>query len=343
VADDPRAADLGRRLFYDPRASANGELSCASCHDPELDWTDGRDLAQGLGQLEIHTPSIWNAAYNRWQFWDGRADSLWAQAAGPLEHPLEMGATRAGLVAVIADDPDLNRSYTELFGPLPAPISTAGPQLDRAFVNVLQALASFERRIITTETAFDRFVRGLRLGDAEDLAALNAAERAGARLFFGSARCHLCHHGPLFTDFEFHDIRLPRPSASELEPGRHRGIELVLADPLNGSGEFSADRGPTANVNLLYLKQTEHRRGEFKTPGLRNVASTAPYMHRGQFQSLGEVLDHYSTLSDAAPPSHEDAERLLEPLNLSEVEKEQIEAFLKSLSGSPSLHTFGPP
>ena len=343
VADDPRAAQFGRRLFYDAAASADGKTTCASCHDPALDWTDGRPLARGVGELDVHAPSLWNVAWNRWLFWDGRADSLWAQAAQPSEHPLEKGATRAGLARRVANEPIMRALYTEVFGPLPTLEDADGETLDRVFVNLLKSIAAFERLIVVDDTPFDRYVRGLRHGDADDLDALNKEQLAGMDLFFGRARCHLCHHGPLLTDFEFHDIRLPRDEGAAVEPGRWRGIELVLADPLNGLGEHSDDRGELAREKLLYLEQTPHRVGEFKTPGLRNVARTAPYMHRGHYATLEEVIEHYSTLADASPPSHPDPARLLDPLDLSDVEKHRLEAFLGALSGPATPQFLGPP
>ena len=328
VFHDEAAFRLGRALFYEPRLSGNGQLSCASCHDPHKDWSDGRTLAVGLEQVDRNTPSLWNSALNRWQFWDGRADSLWAQALQPIEHPQEMGGSREAVARLVLNDPQLHGLYLEAFGP--APEGLDDPQaVDRVFAQVGKALAAFEGRILTQSTPFDRFVDGLRTGDPEDLAALEPLAVEGARLFFGQARCHLCHHGPLLSDMEFHDIELPRQGPPPL--ARYGGIAKLLRDPFNGRGLHSDDV-VTGHERLAYLARTPHQRGEWKTPGLRNVARTAPYMHNGVYASLDEVLEHYSTLSDAPTRSHADARRVLEAVHLSASQLQALKAFLQSLS-----------
>jgi cytochrome c peroxidase len=328
---DDQAFELGHTLFYDPRLSGDGATSCATCHDPARDWTDGRVHRVAASGVERNTPSLWNTALNRWFFWDGRADSLWAQALGPIENPMEMGGDRAAVAALVAADADLRGRYSAVFGQPPDDRTAAA--VDEVFANVGKALAAFEARILTEDTPFDRFVRGLGSGDAEDLAALGPRARAGARLFFGSARCHLCHHGPQLSDLEFHDIRIA--SASPPEAGRHAGIAQVLRDPFNGLGAHSDD-AEGARTKLAYLTRTGHQRGEWKTPGLRNVARTAPYMHSGVYPDLAAVLEHYSTLQDAASPAHPGGERILVPLDLSEQDKSDLLAFLEALSSPPA-------
>jgi len=329
-ADDPAAAELGRALFYDERLSGDGTRSCASCHDPQRGWSDGLPTAVGRQALDAHTPTLWNAAYQRWLFWDGRADSLWAQALQPIEGERELGGSREAVAALLAADPQLGAAWVAAFG------SAAGEtDVDTVFANVGKALAAFERRIVTGETPFDRFARGLETGDARDLAALGEDARAGAKLFFGRARCHLCHQGPAFSDLEFHDVRVPVDAAAPPPAGRYAGIGAVLADPFNGLGAFSDDAGEASREKLLYLARTPHARGEFKTPGLRNVALAAPYMHAGQYATLAEVVAHYATLEDAAPVQHPDAEDVLIPLNLTAREQAQLVEFLNALTSGP--------
>ena len=364
VADDPDAAEFGQLLFYDERLSSDGSVACATCHDPGQGWSDGRAKGQGLAALDVHTPSLWNVAYNRWFFWDGRADSLWSQALQPLEEPMEHGGSRLQFAHLVAEDPALREAYERSFGALPElpaqregrpvpgapehPHAVAWETLpeeqqrsvDRVFSNLGKSIAAFERQLVSAEAPFDRFVRGLDTGDADDLAALSSDAQAGAKLFFGKARCHLCHQGPLFTDMEFHDARIPGVT----QAGRYEGIRRVLADPFNGLGPFSDDRGDEARTKLAYLLRSPHTRREFKTPGLRNVAASAPYMHGGQYANLGEVVDHYSTLEDAPRPTHADPEEVLVPLLLSAAEKEQLVDFLESLnSGPPDPRFSGPP
>jgi cytochrome c peroxidase len=331
VFHDEAAFVLGRALFYETRLSGNGEVSCASCHDPALDWSDGKTLAEGLEEIDRHTPSLWNSALNRWQFWDGRADSLWSQALQPIEHPKEMGGSREEVAKLVLNDPELRALYTDAFGSAPEQMDEPN-NVERVFVQVGKALAAFEGRILTHVTPFDQFVSGLQTGDPEDLAALDPLAVEGAGLFFGEARCHLCHHGPLLSDMEFHDIELPREGAPE--PARHGGVAKLLTDPFNGRGQHSDDV-EAGRERLAYLNRAPHQRGEWKTPGLRNVARTAPYMHNGAYASLDEVLAHYSTLSDAPARSHSDTQRVLEPGHFSDSELQALKAFLQALSSPP--------
>ena len=374
VAGDPRAVELGRALFYDERLSSNGTISCATCHDPQLDWADGDETAVGLSSFGTHTPSLWNVAFNRWYFWDGRADSLWAQAVQPWEHPDEMGGDRVSFTRIICGDEELSSSYESLFGALPDPSSwpsSARPTADEAqaslqhawesmneeaqreatqvLVNMAKAVAAFERELVSGEAPFDRYVRGLTTGDTADLSSLDEEQLLGMELFFNEARCHLCHHGPLFSDLEFHDVRLPYAvdEAGEAlrEFGRWEGIELVLKDPFNGLGEHSdipslepgelAPDSGSARGHLEFLLRTPHTKGEFKTAGLRNVERTAPYTHRGIYKDLEEVIEHYSSLHDAPVKQHTDTEEILISLGLSQGEKQALIAFLRSLTGDP--------
>ena len=375
VADDPRAVELGRALFYDERLSSNGAISCATCHDPLLDWTDDKETAVGLSSFGTHTPSLWNVAFNRWYFWDGRADSLWAQAIQPWEHPDEMGGDRVSFTRTIQRDEELSSSYESLFGELPDtslwpssakplgedsqdPMQLAWESMNeeaqrdstQVLVNMAKAVAAFEREIVSGEAPFDRYVRGLKTGDPADLSALDEEQLFGMELFFNEARCHLCHHGPLFSDLEFHDVRLPYAvdGAGEAlrEFGRWEGIELVLKDPFNGLGEYSdvsplapnelAPNSGSARGHLEFLLRTPHTKGEFKTAGLRNVERTAPYTHRGIYRDLNEVIEHYSTLHDAPLKQHSDSEEILIALQLSEDEKRALVSFLGSLTGEIS-------
>ena len=334
VADDPRAAALGERLFFDARLSSNGEVSCATCHDPAYGWADGRATAVGIAALDVHTPSVLDSARDRWFFWDGRADSLWAQALQPLEHPDEQGATREQVAELMRTDAEYRAGYALLFGAsVPSETGDDSVDVDRVFANVGKLLAAFERTLLSGETPFDRFVRGLETGDPEELAALGADEIAGARLFFGEARCHMCHHGPTLSDLEFHDVRLPSDvPAAERSPGRFEGLRAVVTDPFNGLGEYSDDRGEHARNKLAYLVRNPHTLGEFKTPGLRDVAATAPYMHTGQFNTLEEVVAHYATLEGAPPKRHVDADDVLVATHLDAAQQRALVAFLESLT-----------
>ena len=339
VSDDPRAARLGQYVFFDPRFSRDGKISCATCHDPRQGWADGKPLAEGLATLDRHTMTLWNTAHQRWFFWDGRADSLWAQATQPFEEPREHGISRERVIAAFRDDLALSEAYGRLFGPLPAEGASAA-ELDRAYANVAKCIAAFERRIVAGRSDFDVFVEGVRRGDLYQQLSLGEAARRGLRLFLGKANCVVCHSGPLFSDREFHDNRVPpRGGGKRLDAGRYDGIERVQNDPFNGTGAFSdAPRGPSED-KVAYLLRAGHTWSEFKTPSLRNVAVTAPYMHQGQLATLEEVVAFYDTLEGAAETHHQ-AERILQPLDLTPEERADLVEFLVSLTDvrlDPSL------
>jgi cytochrome c peroxidase len=358
VEEDPLAARLGQALFHDARFSKNGTISCATCHDPARAFADGRARGRGLDDVPRHTPSLWNVAWNRWFFWDGRKDSLWSQALAPLEDPAEHGGSRLQYAHALAADEHYRAAYARVFGPLPdlsdperfPPRGRPVPgfpehpyarawngmsarnrdAIDHVFANMGKALAAYQRRIVSSRSPFDVFVEGLRHGDPAREAALEPAARRGLRLFLGKARCHTCHDGPTFSDLEFHDDRVP-PLDPEAPPdlGRFDGIALVLDDPFNGLGRHSDDP-ESGRTRLAYLVRTSHNRREFKTPTLRNVALTPPYMHAGQFARLEDVVRFYSTLEGALPPHEE--EKLVEPLGLDEAEQADLVAFLRALS-----------
>lgn len=331
VADDPRAAELGQALFFDPRLSGNGEISCATCHDPDTGFVDGAQQSMGLELGTRNAPTIWNAAYQRWLFWDGRSDSLWAQALQPLESAIEMGGDRAAILGVVRADPELRARYEALFGPLPTPLEDQAA-IDRGFANVGKALAAYERRIVSRRAPFDVFVEGLREDDPEKLAALSESARRGLATFVGKGRCRMCHGGPNLSDGEFHGTGIAPLEGGDLtDPARYRGIELLLADPFNALGEFSDDREGEKAHALETLAHGPESWGEYRTPSLRNVALTAPYMHEGQFDTLADVVHFYSTLEGSAPPGHHQ-EQVLTALDLSEQEQADLVAFLESLT-----------
>lgn len=347
-ADDPRAADLGHRLFFDARLSADGSVSCSSCHLPDLNFTDGLPLAQGVGRVDRKTMTVVGTAYSPWLFWDGRADSQWAQALAPLESPVEHGSTRVQVAHLVAEL--YAGDYEAVFGPLPDLTglpATGGPVDDpaaraswesltpeqqgavtRVFVNVGKAIAAYERLLMPGESRFDLYVEAVAAGDRDAAAALlSDDEVAGLRLFIGEAGCTNCHNGPLFTNNEFHNTGVPARAELPEDLGRALGARQVLASEFNCLGPWS-DAQPRDCAELRFLKAEGHElERAFKPATLRNVAQAAPYMHAGQFASLAEVLRHYDA-APQAPAGHSE----LKPLGLSEQQLAQLEAFLRSLS-----------
>ncbi len=362
-ADDPRAARLGERLFFDRRLSADGTMSCATCHDPRNAWTNGRQRhADAQARFPRNVPSLRNSAHNRWYYWDGRADSAWAQALGPLENERELAANRLTLLHLIAGDRALRKSYQEIFGPLPdgvqdrnrfPPAARPIPEqpehpLQRAwaamtaadreaanvvFTNIGKAIAAFERGIEVGESPFDRFVDGLRRGDAAATRELSPAALRGLKLFVGRGECTLCHSGPNLSDGEFHDVGIALGTGQRIDPGRHRGVLTLLRSPFTRAGGHADAETPNAPVQ--FLDAQAEMLGQFKTPTLRGVAETAPYMHDGRFDTLEQVVRFYSTREGARPLGHPTT--LLRPLKLSDREIADLVAFLESLSGTSTF------
>lgn len=329
VADDPEAARLGQALFFDTRLSGNGGVACATCHQPGRRFTDGLPKAVGMGTAGRNAPSVIGAAYSPWFYWDGRRDSLWSQALTPLEDVNEHGTTRAEVVALVATDPRYRETYREVFGTAPDTSSEAG--IDRAFANIGKAIAAYERLLVPGPARFDRYVEALLEGEEKEARGiLTPDEIAGLRLFIGEAQCTQCHNGPLFTNNEFHNTGTISFPGDVPDQGRIAGVPEVQVDPFNCLGEFSdADAGSCAE--LEFVLTGPHLLGAFRTPSLRNLGGTAPYMHKGQFETLADVLEHYNE----APPAmigHSD----IEPLGLGRRELRQLEAFLLTLDAPPA-------
>ncbi|MGK0185872.1 MAG: cytochrome c peroxidase [Verrucomicrobiales bacterium] len=336
-ADDPKAAWLGQRMFYDGRLSSDGQVSCATCHDPNLGFSDGKPLSEGLGTTDRHSQSLWNVAYQRWFFWDGRVDSLWAQAVQPLQDAREMGATPQHLQNVVAQDPILKSRYEALFG------SISEHSQDQLLSNLGKTFEAYQRKLISNGSDFDAFVADIEKISPGDDQHLNESARRGLKFFVGRGRCILCHAGPNLSDNEFHNIGLKRNPDLPRDSGRFEGIRKLKADRFIGTGDFSDDRSRESNIKLPFLVVKMNNMAEFKTPTLRSVAETAPYMHDGRFATLRDVLDHYSELPGDPPLGHR--EETLQPLKLSDNEKDDIEAFLRTLTGAslPDALTSSPP
>jgi cytochrome c peroxidase len=326
-ADDPQAAALGHRLFFDARLSGNGRVACATCHDPRKDFQDGIALAKGAGTTDRRTMPIAGTAYSPFLFWDGRKDSQWAQALGPLESPVEHAGSRAQYAGVIAAY--YRTDYERVFGRLPDLGDRDG--ITQVFVNIGKAIAAYERRVGFGPSRLDAFLAAWKRTGKPPRDILTNDERAGLALFVGKANCAQCHNGPLLTNNEFHNTGVPKPDGLPEDRGRLTAIATVKADEFNCRSRWS-DAGPSECAELEFLAAPSAAlERAFKVPSLRNVAERAPYMHAGQFGTLAEVLDHYNR-APAAPAGHTE----LRPLGLSAGELEQLEAFLRTLSGGLS-------
>jgi cytochrome c peroxidase len=341
-ADDLRAIALGRKIFFDEKFSANGKISCATCHQPLVSFTDKLPLAKGMGTTSRRSMPLIGAAYNSWFFWDGRKDSLWSQAIGPIESTVEHGITRTQCAHIIAGR--YRKEYEEIFGKLPkithqnCPViaspgtgSSAALKawqamkpkdrdaVNRIYANIGKAIAAFVRQIIPEPAPFDLYADAVQKNNFTEAARLMSSDAVeGLRLFIGKAKCTNCHNGPLFTNSSFHNIGLRTP-----DKGRAEGIDKALSDEFNCLGKYS-DAKPEECAELRFI-DTDRKKyiSAFKTPTLRNVADRAPYMHAGQFNSLSDVLAFYRRGLSSE----------LEHGELTDKEMLQIEEFLKTLSG----------
>ena len=417
---DHDLAALGRKIFFDTRLSKNGQVACATCHQPDKSFTDGLQFGHGIGLAKRNTPSVVNSFAMYWFFWDGRADSLAAQALGPLEDPKEHGLARTEVVRHVLTS--YAGEYEQLFGALNAAFLTNLPMeakplrrvplvswqladtaassltnndaiqsvaslrantfldfrtafnsdvepveiseedaaiaysnmtaddraiLDKSFANIGLALEAFQKGLVANQSPFDGFAKTWGSSISEDPEQyfsdrFGPDEFTGLQLFLGKGACDTCHSGALFSDNQFHNIGLPQ-EGSHLQLGRSRGVLEAVSDPFNCKGAFATHPERQASEScqdIPYLdSETPEGIGSFKTPSLRNVSETAPYMHDGRMASLRHVLDHYNRLDTASAVGFR--EETLKPLGFNEVELAALEAFIRSLT-SPVVDKTAP-
>lgn len=283
---------LGRRLFYDARLSADGTISCASCHNPDRGFTDGRPVAKGIrGQIGTRSaPTLLNAAYYPTEFWDGRAASLEDQAGGPIANPIEMGQSHEECVRKLEADPSYVPLFERAFGRGPITME-----------KIAKCLASFERTLLSADSPFDCYEYG------HDKRAMSQAAIRGLAAFRDPARgnCAACHligkDYALLTDGKFHNV----------------GVGVDPTGELTDLGRYSQTK-------------IEADRGAFKTPTLRNVALTAPYMHDGTERTLKEVVDYYAGGANSNPQ----LDPAIRAIQLSPQDRTDLVAFLEALTGT---------
>lgn len=344
-ADDPAAAALGKSLFSDANLSPSGVVSCASCHDPRGNLTDGQPQGTGVAKGTRKTPRIALASHARWQLWDGRADTLWGQAALPFENKVEFGSSRLFVVKRLADK--YASPYAAAFPESPLPSVAALPgsgmpgdaaydalsasdksAVTRAFANAGKAIAAYERTFRVKPNALDAYVGG-------NLNALTATEKQGLAVF-ASVGCMQCHHGPRLTDDAFHVNRTPTGRADHAgDRGRSDGIAQLSTFELGASGPYSDARdkshvtpGLVASAAML---------GAFKTPSLRGIGGTGPFGHGGGEADLTAVAELYGRggLPEADARAVGDAEPWL--MRFGETTQWALVPFLKTLTAEPMV------
>ncbi|MGB0372530.1 MAG: cytochrome-c peroxidase [Opitutales bacterium] len=271
----PEEIELGKFLFFDNRLSLNADMSCATCHNPELGFSDGVAFGQGTmdNKLGRHAPHLYNLAWGTTFFWDGRAGSLEEQAIGPIQAEGEMNMPGPKAEARIRAVPYYQEAFTKIY--------PDGVTLE----NIGKAIAAFERTFISDNSAFDRYIAG-------DKSAMSPLAAHGLELFKGKAQCIDCHSGPNFTDESFHNLGIDNGD--------------------NGRGDI-----------------VQSLPGAFKTPGLRNIILSAPYMHDGSEKTLEDVVRFYN---QGGGPDEKNKSALVKKLNLSEEEIYALVAFMGALT-----------
>lgn len=327
VSGNPDAIKLGRQLFASKALSKDGKISCLSCHNPARSFTDGLPRAKGRKTLDRNTLSLANLRHNRWFGWAGQNDNLWAQSIVPIRNIDELALPEGGASKLLST-PQFLPLYTTLFG------RPQDQSEERNLVNIGKALAAFQETINTGRTPFDDFRDALADGDWDKAADYPAAAQRGLAIFVGKGKCSFCHSGPLFSNGEFHDSGVPYfIGPGRVDGGRHGGIKSLRKSRFTLDGSYSDDpkkQGAWA-VRQVLPKHADF--GTFRTPGLRDVAKTAPYMHNGSLLTLEAVIRHYSEID--LERLHADGEAILAPLNLSEAEIKHLLEFLLSLSTKP--------
>ena len=316
----PEKIALGQRLFFEPRLSADGTVACSTCHDPEKAFTDGKPVSIGIsGRVgQRNAPTILNALYNKTQFWDGRARTLEEQVAQPIVNPSEMGqasldAATARIAAIAEYDQALRRVFVR---------AASGADL-------LRAIASYERTLISFDSPFDHFIAG-------NANAIDASATRGWELFNTSGRCNLCHaltekdrDVSNFTDHAFHNIGIGIIQHNVVALAR-RAEELINSNDRSAVDRAAIETDISALGRFLITKK-EADIASFKTPNLRNVLVTAPYFHDGSQLTLWDVVDHYNK-GDGLQNPYLDED--IQPLALTEGDIDDLVAFLASLTSS---------
>jgi len=420
---------FGKELFFDPRLSRNGQISCATCHQPEKSFTDGRTLARGLDETQRNVPTLINQRANSWFFWDGRADTLTSQALNPLLNEKEHGLDAISLAQKIIqfhgdrykdvfgpskNEIDLTSSEHQYFfaskrAPMQPSVAMYGiasigsfraldwilslaghsgispqkqfmelsnnasswsieskhklpesvrpiddlPENMRAFVtevlvNSAASIEAFERTIVAYDSPFDRYLS--KVNSHLDLeAALNPdfgnQELLGLKLFLDRGKCSLCHSGPNFTDSQFHNVGLAwNPLVDQIlfPTSRAEAVLEIGESPLNcnspaikaARAKVGLPRNPSCDELEFLRVDALELVGAFKTPTLRNLTKTGPYMHDGRFKTLAEVIEHYDEMNENSAIGHK--EETLQPLSLTKKERAALNAFLESLNSPVS-------
>jgi len=320
-ADNLQSAEkiaLGKQLFNDKRLSLDGSISCASCHNKGRAFTDGQPVAVGIKQQTgfRNAPTVVNAAFYQALFIDGRAGSLEDQALGPFLNPIEHGLkSRQQIADIVNQDAYYQKQFSEVFN-----------VTDSTAEQVAQAIASFERTLIAGNSAFDRYLFG------RDRQALTTSEARGMRLFRRKGNCANCHEisgkDALFMDNRFYNLGV---GFAKVNSQIAEFVQTLRAG--ENADEFAFTEAQRAELGRFNVTHIIADIGKFKTPTLRNIALTAPYLHDGSAKTLEEVVEYYDKGGDKNPF----LDSAIFPLHLTDQEKQDLVAFLKALTSEQYL------
>lgn len=330
LSGEPVAESLGQRLFNDADLSASRKLSCASCHQPHKAFSDGTPVAIGAQRHVRNTQGLLDSGLQRWFGWDGGSDSQWAAALRPMLSTIEMAGDIDTLANRLRDKAYFNRAIARL------PVADAGQSNEMLLVTAAKAIAAYTRTLRSAASPFDRFRDRLLASAGRDSGDYPAAAARGLKIFLGDANCHVCHFGANFSNSEFHDTGRPFfTGVGQVDSGRYSGVQRVRQDRYNLNGPFNGTRNAAEIRKTSTVKLTQAAFGQWRTPSLRNLIHTAPYTHDGSLATLREVVDWYADINPER--LHSNGEALLKPLALSAPERQDLVAFLESLSAPLAL------
>lgn len=325
--DNPQSSvkiELGKQLFFDPRLSADGTISCASCHQPKRAFTDGRPTAVGIGGQvgPRNAPTVLNAAYYSSLFHDGRAENLETQALGPLTNPMEHGLQDyRAILKLLWTDPDYRRLLPAAFGIAPEKATAK---------EIGKAIASYERTLVCADTPFDRYLYG---GDQR---ALSKSAQRGLRIFRRKGNCANCHeiglNDSLFTDNRFYNLGVGFHRLKTKFSRFAKAHKQAAANPNIDPASVYSQRERSELGRYLVTGQVSDI-GKFRTPTIRNISLTGPYMHDGSLRTLEDVVEYYNRGGEKNPF----LDPAIYPLHLTHQETTDLVAFLQSLSNPECL------
>ena len=329
------AQQVGEKLFHDKQLSASGALSCADCHIETLGFTDGKAVAMGAQNHVRNTQGLLDVGLQRWFGWDGGTDSLWAASLRPIFFEIEMNNTLEAFAAYLREQAEYKEAIetalmlkagddatsTDLNSVNDETVAVTGAKLMAAFVHSLRS----------PPTPFDLFREKLITGHSKQASGISVAAQRGLKIFLGEANCHVCHFGPNFSNGEFHDTgRAFFTGVGQVDAGRYTGIKRLRKDPFNLLSSFNGTNIDNEVRKTSSVKLGQSNWGQWRTPSLRHLNSTAPYLHDGSLATLRDVVDAYA---DIDPDRlHQNGEAILKPLDLSDAQRNDLVEFLKTLS-----------